>query len=103
MEGAKKTKQMSFASLCALASLREMVYFFTASDAMGHDLSSVTRAGAKSRGRTEQLRATLATPGIQFPKCAAIRFGIESGAAARALRGTGIGRAEEVAMHFADN
>jgi high-affinity Fe2+/Pb2+ permease len=29
-KGAKKTKQFSFASLCALASLREIVYFFTA-------------------------------------------------------------------------
>jgi hypothetical protein len=34
-EGAKKTKQLFFASLCALASLREIVYFFTASGAMG--------------------------------------------------------------------
>ena len=31
MEGAKKTKQLFFASLCALPSLREIVYFFTAS------------------------------------------------------------------------
>jgi hypothetical protein len=30
-EGAKKRKQLSFATLCALASLREIVYFFTAS------------------------------------------------------------------------
>ncbi len=30
-EGAKKTKRLFFASLCALASLREIVYFFTAS------------------------------------------------------------------------
>jgi ABC-type multidrug transport system permease subunit len=32
-EGAKKRKQLLFASLCALASLREIVYFFTASEA----------------------------------------------------------------------
>jgi hypothetical protein len=32
-EGAKKRKQLFFASLCALASLREIVYFFTASTA----------------------------------------------------------------------
>jgi hypothetical protein len=31
LEGAKKTEQLLFASLCALASLREIVYFFTAS------------------------------------------------------------------------
>jgi mRNA-degrading endonuclease RelE of RelBE toxin-antitoxin system len=31
LEGAKKTKQLSFAILCALASLREIVHFFTAS------------------------------------------------------------------------
>ena len=30
-EGAKRTRESFFASLCALASLREMVYFFTAS------------------------------------------------------------------------
>jgi hypothetical protein len=34
-EGAKKTKQLSLASLCALASLREIVYLFTASNAQG--------------------------------------------------------------------
>jgi hypothetical protein len=34
-EGAKKRKQLFFASLCALASLREIVYFFTASPAVG--------------------------------------------------------------------
>src|SRR5208283_5920674 len=32
-EDAKKTKKLLFASLCALASLREIVYFFTASSA----------------------------------------------------------------------
>ena len=32
VEGAKKTKQLFFVSLCALASLREIVYFFTASN-----------------------------------------------------------------------
>jgi hypothetical protein len=32
-EGAKNRKQLFFASLCALASLREIVYFFTASTA----------------------------------------------------------------------
>jgi hypothetical protein len=30
-EDAKKTKKLLFANLCALASLREIVYFFTAS------------------------------------------------------------------------
>ena len=30
-EGAKRTEQLFFASLCALASLREIVCFFTAS------------------------------------------------------------------------
>jgi len=34
-EGAKKTKQLFFASPCGLASLREIVYFFTASKAVG--------------------------------------------------------------------
>jgi len=33
-EGAKKRKQLFLASLCALASLREIVYFFTASEAV---------------------------------------------------------------------
>jgi hypothetical protein len=32
-EDAKRTKPLSFALLCALASLREIVYFFTPSDA----------------------------------------------------------------------
>jgi hypothetical protein len=35
MEGAKKTKQLFSPSLCALASLREIVYFFTTSSAVG--------------------------------------------------------------------
>jgi len=34
-EGDKERKQLFFASLCALASLREIVYFFTASPAVG--------------------------------------------------------------------
>jgi hypothetical protein len=34
-EGAKKTQKLLFASLCALASLREIVYFFTSWDARG--------------------------------------------------------------------
>jgi hypothetical protein len=34
-EGAKRTEQLFFASLCALASLREIVYSFTASQAVG--------------------------------------------------------------------
>jgi len=38
VEGAKKTKQMFFASLCALAPLRDILYFFTASDALGYNL-----------------------------------------------------------------
>jgi hypothetical protein len=33
-EGAKKTQKLLFASLCALASLREIVYIFTASSAI---------------------------------------------------------------------
>jgi hypothetical protein len=44
VEGAKKTKQLFFASLCALAPLREIVYFFTASCAVGYDLPPATRA-----------------------------------------------------------
>jgi hypothetical protein len=32
VEGAKKTRQFFFASLCVLASLREIVDFFTASN-----------------------------------------------------------------------
>jgi hypothetical protein len=32
----KEKKQLFFASLCAFASLREIVYFFTASTAVGH-------------------------------------------------------------------
>jgi len=39
-EDAKKTKQLFHASLCALASLREIVYFFTASAAVGRTLSA---------------------------------------------------------------
>jgi hypothetical protein len=42
-KGAKKTKQLFFASLCALASLRETVYFFTASCAVGHIIAPLTR------------------------------------------------------------
>ena len=35
LEGAKETKQLFFAILCALASLREIVYFFTVSAVVG--------------------------------------------------------------------
>jgi hypothetical protein len=34
-KGAKKTKQFFFAGLCALVSLREIVYFFTSSEPGG--------------------------------------------------------------------
>jgi hypothetical protein len=51
VEGAEKTKQLFFACLCALASLREIVYFFTASrkrcvatrEAEGGDASDVAQ------------------------------------------------------------
>jgi hypothetical protein len=42
IEGAKKTKLLFFTSPCALASLREIVYFFIASVAVGHNLSALT-------------------------------------------------------------
>jgi hypothetical protein len=50
-EGAKRTKQLSFASLCALASLREIVCFFTPSRAMGYNLSPVSRADGRFANR----------------------------------------------------
>jgi hypothetical protein len=34
---AKKTRQLLIADFCALASLREIVYFFTGSQAVGRD------------------------------------------------------------------
>jgi hypothetical protein len=40
----KENKQLFFASLCALASLREIVYFFTPSHAVGYVLSPAPRA-----------------------------------------------------------
>jgi hypothetical protein len=48
-EGAKNRKQLFFASLCALASLREIVYFFTASQAVGGECKrrSSSPVGAK--------------------------------------------------------
>jgi hypothetical protein len=41
LEGPKKTKQLFFATLCAMASLRETVPFFTPSRALGYHLSPV--------------------------------------------------------------
>ena len=48
-EDAKKTRKLLFASLCALASLREIVCFFTPSQAVGKSPPHPARApqGAK--------------------------------------------------------
>ena len=53
IEGAKKTKPFSFASLCALASLREIV-FLTPSMTCGEDYSSPCPAAAEGQGDEPQ-------------------------------------------------
>ena len=55
LEGAKETKQLFFAILCALASLREIVYFFTVSAVVG--ITSCYQFSPRQRA-TESLTAT---------------------------------------------
>ena len=65
-EGAKKTKKLFFATLCALASLREIVYFFTTSAAMIPRRRDCAPAGAMERPPETGRLCQLVCCNIQF-------------------------------------
>jgi hypothetical protein len=64
-KGAKKTKQLFFASLHALASLREIVGFFTASMPWARLGRPV---GAGERTESRRSRQTAPTPALVFTR-----------------------------------